>query len=144
MFRLLKWFIFQWGRLKSFFYNWVRGLFLRTTRLVLTWITNPFKALSRTKNWIFLRPRTLKTLLSVKTWLILGLGASNLFVLSFVLNTYLQSSGITLSSTVDTESLVHRDCEDQVEKVMQGIAVSQVCRVELKKTASRRAIHAIH
>lgn len=129
MFRSLKWLIFQWGRLKSLFYNWARSLFLR-----VKWgIKNPFKVLSRIKNWLFSKPRTLKTLLSVKTWLILGLGASNLFVLSFVLNTYLQSSGVTLYSTVDIKSLVTRECEDQVEKVMQGTAVSQVCRIELKK-----------
>ena len=122
---LFKWTSFWRRRWKDFF----------------QWLTNTFSGnsqrgnwrLFRLKNWLFLRPRILKILLSVKTWILLGLGASNLFVLSFVFNVYLQSGGITLYSTAATESLIKRECEEQVDKVMQGRADSQVCRVETRK-----------
>ena len=130
MFHLFKWPGSWWNRLKGFF-QWLTGPF--TGNSWWPWSWRPFKTLSHLKNWLFLRPRILKFFLSVKTWVVLGLGASNLFVLSFVFNTYLQSGGITLYSTVATESLIKRECEEQVEKVMQGRAESQVCRVEVKK-----------
>ena len=130
MFRLFKGPDSRWNRPKGFF-QWLTGP--SAGNWWRPWNWRPFKALSRLKNWLFLRPRILKILLSVKTWVVLGLGASNLFVLSFVLNTYLQSGGITLYSTAATESLIKRECEEQVEKVMKGEAVSQVCRVEVRK-----------
>ena len=96
------------------------------------WKTLLSKAISQIKNWFFLRPRALKILLSVKTWLVLGLGASNFFVLSLVFNTYLQTGGISMYSTSASESLVRRECQDAVEKVQQG-RDSQLCWLELDK-----------
>ena len=76
MFRLFKWLDWWWSRLKGLF-QWLTGFFPGN-------IMRPFKILPHLKNWLFLKPRILKILLSVKTWLVLALGASNLFVMSFV------------------------------------------------------------
>ena len=127
MFRWFKWLFSWWNHLKNGFTSFSTG------SKWWPWKWNPFKAIFRFKTWLFLRPRALKILLSVKTWLVLGLGASNLFVLSFVLNIYLQSGGITLYSTVATENLVKRECEEEIERVLKGRAESQVCRIEMKQ-----------
>ena len=125
-----KWLGSWWDRLKNLF-QWFIGS--EPENKWWPWKWRFFRAIFQIKTWLFLRPRILKILLSVKTWLVLGLGASNLLVLSFVLNTYLQSGGLALYSTVATESLVKRKCEEQIEKVVKGKALSQVCRVEVIK-----------
>lgn len=127
---LFKWLGSWWDRLKNLF-QWFVGS--DPENKWWPWKWRFFKALFQIKTWLFLRPRILKILLSVKTWLVLGLGASNFFVLSFVLNTYLQSDGITLYSTVASESLVKRECKEQVEKVIKWKEGSQVCRVTVTK-----------
>ena len=123
--------ITAYNRLKAFFSN----LFPDSSHREKAkgWKPSPRKMLPRIKNWFFLRPRALKTLLSVKTWLVLGLGASNFFVLSFVFNTYLQTGGMSLYSTSASESLVRRECKDAVEKVLNKTAESQLCWLELDK-----------
>ena len=130
MFRLFKWPGSWWRRFKSLF-QWLTGP--STGNKWWPWSWQFFKTFSLFKNWLFLRPRILKILLSVKTWVVLGLGASNLLVLSFVFNTYLQSGGISLYSSIDIMDLVKRECEEEVERVLKGRAVSQVCRIEMKQ-----------
>ena len=123
--------ITAYNRLKAFFTGLFPGYSHREK--AKGWKPSPRKILHRLKNWLFLSPRLLKTLLSVKTWLVLGLGASNFFVLSFVFNTYLQTGGMSLYSTSASESLVRKECKGAVEKVLEGKADSQLCWLELDK-----------
>ena len=79
-------------------------------------------------------PGRLKILLKVKTWLVFGLGASNVFVLGFVLNVYLQSTGMSLSlyATAPLEDVVKNKCRTEVERVVSGEFETQRCWVEMK------------
>lgn len=130
----MKQLIFQWNRLKALF-RAVSDEFFGPSGF---W-KNPLKILILIKNRLFVSPRALKVLLSVKTWLVLGLGASNLFVMGFTLNIYLQSSGISLYSS-SYSSLVRTNCKTEIRTVLRGGEnTTQYCSVEAKNQRHKGA-----